>query len=169
MIPFNESGQPWQDVETWGAVTKRLRARALRELQARDERLSGGAMNAGNAWTPATISRVKRGAGVKITYIPNPALVKMKHSGKEMNDLFARYTAQFCAEPQDEEAWAKRLIGACREKQLAAAIDKGAAVAESLGGGSTGFGDIVSEEPVVVEKPAKASKAKAKSNSDTVA
>lgn len=116
MLPVNTNGESW-DAETSNLVLQDLRSTAIADLNRRDEQLSRGRLSAANRYSP--YSEKKRGDGTGSTFVVDPVLGSLRHTGEEMQTLVRARWGDFCGTPQDEKPIAERLLKRTRAERLA--------------------------------------------------
>ena len=136
MRPVNEQGHEW-DAETTALAFDEVRDKAKAELHARDERLSGGRLNAENRYSPCREVPRKRAEGSDspvepgVDLVPDPALASIKHTGEEMLNLTKRRWAEWCEKPRPEGKYRDELAKRRRADRLDAMKAAGAEVDRS--------------------------------------
>lgn len=129
MRPENPDGTKWR-MDTTERAHQEFHKKALADLHDHEERMSGGRMNAENHWSPL-VANVNPDSGHTIM-VPDPALVAMKHSGDDQQNLTNARWAAFCSEPQDETEWAELIDHKDRLETIASMKDAGSAVEAAL-------------------------------------
>lgn len=129
-MPFNKDRTPWS-VETGHLALQGIRKQAIIDLNARDERLSRGRMNAGNHFSPYDEVQNENGQGS--TFVVDPLLASIKHSGEETILLTEKRWREFTSTPQDEAPYRDKLSAHTKTARLNAAKCAGQAVEDSLG------------------------------------
>lgn len=150
MRPINPNGKQW-GVEASGVAYDDIHKQAVRDLCARDERLSGGQMNAGNNYAPYNVvekpgsDTARAPAGSR--YVVNPLLVAMRHTGDEELQLTNARWAEFCSEPRDEKPYLDRILQQRRQDRLTVMVTAGANVSESLKAANEPMPQVAIESP----------------------
>lgn len=129
-MPFNKDTTPWS-VETSRLALQEIRRQVIIDLNARDERLSRGRMNAGNHFSP--YDEVKNENGQGSTFVVDPLLASIKHSGEDTIALTNSRWADFISTPQDEKPYRDKLFKRDQTDRLAAMKAAGQEVEDSLG------------------------------------
>ena len=129
MRPRNPDGTPWSG-DTANLALQELRRVVVVDLNKRDEQLSRGRMNAENRYSP--YHEQKREDGTGSTFVVDPVLSSIKHTGAESTDLLQGRWGAFCATPQDEKPYIERLLNQSRNDQLASMKVAGDKVEASL-------------------------------------
>jgi hypothetical protein len=129
MPAYNSTGEPWAP-DTSHLAFMEIRAKAIKDLNARDKRLSHGRLNAANNFSPYVEHEREHGVGTDL--IVDPVLASIKHTGEETQKLTASRWAQFCKKPQSEEAYRAKLTKRNCDDRLDAAIVRGEEVEHSL-------------------------------------
>ena len=146
-MPFNEDGTPWSP-ETGHLALQEIRKTAIADLNARDERLSRGQLNAANHYSPYREVQKEHGQGS--SFVVDPLLSSIRHSGEETILLTEKRWREFTSEPQDEAPYRDKLAACTKTERLNAAKCAGQGVEDSLGAVPE------SEMPVLpTRKPAK--------------
>lgn len=115
MRPIDQQGNEWPP-EFSRARLKLMRAECVSAMRGRDEKRSGGRLCAGNGYRPYTVIADKSKGG---RYTPQTDLVRIRHKGQDTRKLLAGQWAEFCAQPQDLEAWKKTHMATSRAEEIA--------------------------------------------------
>lgn len=129
-MPFNKDGSPWS-AEAGHLALQDIRKQVVIDLNARDERLSRGRMNADNYFSP--YNEVQNESGQGSTFVVDPLLASIKHSGEETILLTEKRWREFTSEPQDEAPYRDKLVAHTKAESLDAAKRAGQEVEDSLG------------------------------------
>ncbi|MCK5641154.1 MAG: hypothetical protein KAJ19_10165 [Gammaproteobacteria bacterium] len=128
-MPFNKDGTPWSP-ETGHLALRDIRKQVIADLNARDERLSRGQLNAENHYSP--YREVPKENNQGSSFIVDPLLSSIRHTGEDTILLTEKRWREFTAEPQDEKPYRDKLIQRSQVDKLNAAKTAGQAVEDSL-------------------------------------
>lgn len=148
MRPVNANLQSW-DHRTANFQLQKIRAKAVADLNARDERNSQGKLNAANKYSP--YHEVKDDRGTGSTFVVDPVLAALKCTGADLIHLTGKRWAEFCAEPKDEKPFIEEMLEGTRDKALNRMQAAGTAVEDSL---------KAAPEPAVLMPPKSTAKVK---------
>lgn len=129
MRPVNIDLQPWDD-RTANFELQRIRARAIADLNDRDERNSQGQLSKANKYSPYREVVDDRGTGS--TFVVDPVLAAMKCTGADLIQLTCKRWAEFCEKPQDDKPFIEALLKHTREIALNRMSAAGQGVEDSL-------------------------------------
>lgn len=129
MLPVNVNGNPWGP-DTSNVVLQDLRSAVIADLNARDERLSRGRLNAANRYAPFRERQKEDGTGS--IFEIDPVLSEIKYTGEEVQHLLQSRWADFCETPKDETPYVEELVKRTRHNQIAKLKTAGSEVQASL-------------------------------------
>lgn len=113
----SDTGQPWS-AGTSRAVFQEIRAQAIADLRARDERRN------------VNVATYKLGDSKR--YVPDEEVVELKHTAQETEDLVHYRWQQFLSKPQSETTFQKERTR-CDAQAIAPSLERaGKAVERSL-------------------------------------
>lgn len=149
MRPINRSGKEWA-VDTSNLAFRDIRRRALADLRDRDEARSEGRMCKANGYALYTeqanpdrgLNPEHKGAA-GTTFVVDPVLVAMRHSGDDELALIKSRWGDFCATPRDEKPYVERIRTCLRDDRLAIMRGDGAAIEATLPRNSEATGTAV--------------------------
>lgn len=128
-MPTNLDGTRW-GADTGHLALQEIRAKAIADLKARDERLSRGALNAENHYSPYREVQKEHGQGS--SFIVDPLLSSIRHSGEDTILLTQKRWAEFTSNPQDEKPYRDKLLKKTEGDRLNAMKAAGQDVEDSL-------------------------------------
>lgn len=128
-MPFNKDGTPWS-ADTGHLALQDIRRQAIDDLKAREERMSRGRMNAENHYSP--YHEVQKENGQGSTFVVDPLLASLKHTGEETILLTQKRWAEFTSKPQDEKPYRDKLLKRTQGDRLSAMKAAGQEVEDSL-------------------------------------
>jgi len=129
MRPIDENGEQWP-ADAAGLAFEDMRAQCRAALNERDEKLSGGRLNAGNNFSPNTL--IGEPGSENSTYLVDAVLSSLKHTGDDMVRLLRSRWATFCSVGRDPSEWVKRAREQSRADQIKAMLSDGEAVEQQL-------------------------------------
>lgn len=117
MLPQNANGESW-GAETSNVALQDIRSSVISDLNKRDGQLSRGRLNADNNYAP--YREQARADGTGSTFVIDPVLAEIKHTGDEMQNLVRARWGKFCETQQDEKPYVEELVKRTRDARLAA-------------------------------------------------
>ncbi len=115
MQPLDQHGNKWP-AEFSRAKLNAIRKECVAAMRARDEQLSGGRLCEKSGYRPYTVTEDKSLGG---RYVPQTDLVLIRHKGRDTRKMLVGRWAEFCAQPQDLEAWKTTHLASSRDEELA--------------------------------------------------
>lgn len=119
MRPVDMQHNEWPP-EFSRAKLHQIRARAVAEMRARDEKRSNGRLSAANGYKPYEFApNVEGDDGTRGgRYVPQTDLVEIRHKGQETRKLCVGRWAEFCSEPRNLEDWKKEHVASERQIEI---------------------------------------------------